>query len=268
MRKFITVVLLIIGLALAGLAYSYYSDYKIASNVARFYQTYPDEVPKGESREQNVADALMVADRNRNLAMLSGAASLLLWVGGALLFTLGRRKQTDSTSHGGGLIEDPAQRSEEMNRWASAALALPVKVHYRRRYGVLYACIALFFIGISALVIVANGFTSTSILLLMLNGILLIILYYLQSRAQRRAAHFFDLFGVTRGDNRRFSWTEFKNVDYLMAIKPRSGEEYLWRVELAFKSGEAWIIPQRVENLEEVNNLVASLPGVHQKRRA
>ena len=265
MRKFITVILLIIGLALAGLAYSFYSDYKIASNVARFYQTYPDEVPKGESREQNVADALMVADRNRNLAMLSGAASLLLWVGGAALFTLGRRKDTDSASQ---LIEDPAQRSEEMNRWASAALALPVKVHYRRRYGVLYACIVLFFICISALVIVANGFTSTSILLLILNGILLIILYYLQSRAQRRAAHFFDLFGVTRGDNRRFSWSEFKNVDYLMAIKPRSGEEYLWRVELAFNSGAVWIIPQRVETLEEINNLVASLPGVHQKRRA
>jgi hypothetical protein len=57
-------------------------------------------------------------------------------------------------------------------------------------------------------------------------------------------------------------------VDYLMAIRTHSRGEFLWRVELAFEGGEAWIIPQRVENLDEINNLIASLPGKHQKRRA
>jgi hypothetical protein len=40
------------------------------------------------------------------------------------------------------------------------------------------------------------------------------------------------------------------------------------RIELVFNNGVAWIIPQRVKNQDEINNLVASLPGTHQKRRA
>ena len=93
-------------------------------------------------------------------------------------------------------------------------------------------------------------------------------LSYLARRARRRAASRFDLSGVTRGDRRLLSWGGFKGVDYLMAIKPRSGREYLWRVELRFGGGEAWIIPQRVVNLPEIIELVATLPGTHQKRRA
>jgi hypothetical protein len=42
----------------------------------------------------------------------------------------------------------------------------------------------------------------------------------------------------------------------------------LWRVELVFNGGEAWIIPQRVANMDEIDNLLASLPGARQKRRA
>ncbi len=268
MRKFIAAVLFITGLVLAGLAYSYYSEYAAASNVARFYRTHPAEVPTGESQEQYIADALMVADRNHNLVMLSGAGSLLLCVGGAALFIRGRGRGASVAKPDGGLNEDPAQRLEAVNRWASVALARPVEVHYRRLHGVLFAFVMVFFIGVSALVVVANGFTSVSILMLVLNGILLFVLYHVLSRARRRAARLFDLSGVTRGDKRRFDWSEFKSVDYLMAIKPRSGREYLWRVEIAFTGGEAWIIPRRVENLDEINNLLASLPVAHQKRRA
>ncbi|MDT5269222.1 MAG: hypothetical protein QOH49_1408 [Acidobacteriota bacterium] len=64
---------------------------------------------------------------------------------------LGRRKDTFSGSPDGGLEEVSVQHSEEMNRWASATLACPVQVHYRRLHGVLYVCIMLFFNGISAL---------------------------------------------------------------------------------------------------------------------
>jgi hypothetical protein len=166
------------------------------------------------------------------------------------------------------LNEDPAWRAEAMHRWASVALARPVTVHYRRLHAVLFAVIMLFFTGISALAVVANGLTGVSILVLGLNGVILLTISYFQGRARRRAAGLFDLSGVTRADRRRFDWSEFKGVDYFMAIKPRSGKEYLWRVELAFTGGEVWIIPQRVTNLDEVINLFASLPGAHQKRRA
>lgn len=268
MRKFIVAVLLIVALALAGLAYSYYSEYAMASNVARYYRSHPDEVPKSESREQYGADALLVADRNRDLATLSGTGSLLLGVGGAALFMLGRRKDAFSASPGGGLNEVSVQRSEEMNRWASATLASPVKVQFRRRYAVLYVCIMNFFLGVSALVIVVNGFTGATLFMLIINGMLLFMLYYIQRRAQRRAAYFFDLFGVTRGDGRRLNWSEFKSVDYLMARRTHSRGEFLWRVELTFNGGEAWIIPQRVENLDEINSLIASIPGQRHRRRA
>jgi hypothetical protein len=94
------------------------------------------------------------------------------------------------------------------------------------------------------------------------------VLYYVLSRGRKRAACLFDSSGVTRGDGRRFSWSEFEAVDYLMAVKPQSGEEYLWRIELVFTGGKAWIIPQRVNNLEEINEVVNRLPGEHRKRRA
>lgn len=61
--------------------------------------------------------------------------------------------------------------------------------------------------------------------------------------SEETTACLFEASGVTRGDGRRFSWSEFNGVDYLVAVRPPSGEEYLWRIELAFTGGEAWIIP-------------------------
>lgn len=157
---------------------------------------------------------------------------------------------------------------ETMDRWANSTLARPVTVHDRGLHKALFACIVIFFSGISLLMIAANGFTSTSILLVVLNGALLIVLNFILQRARRRAAYAFDLYGVTRGDKQRLSWSDLKSVDYLMAIQKGGAEESLWRIELVFTTGEAWIVPQRIKNLEEINNLVNSLPVVHQKRPA
>jgi hypothetical protein len=267
-RRFIAAVLLIVGIGLAGLAYSCYSEYALASNLAGFYRSHPDEVPEGVSREQYVADRLAVAEWNRNQATLSGAGSLLLCVAGAALFILGRPKGASSASQGGGSNEDPARPAEEMDRWAGTALARPVTVHFKRLYALLYLNVMLFFVAVSALVVVVNGFTSVSVLMLILNGTLLLMVYYLQRRSRRRAVYCFDLVGVTRGDGRRLNWSDFKSVDYLMAVRTHSGKEFLWRIELSFDGGEAWIIPQRVANMDEIDNLIASIPGAHRKRRA
>ncbi|HEX6623456.1 MAG TPA: hypothetical protein VF064_07065 [Pyrinomonadaceae bacterium] len=262
------VVLLAVGLVLAGLAYSFYSEHTRAGNVARFYRTHADEMPTSGSREERIAGELRSADRNRNLAMLSGAGGLLLCAGGAALFMLSRRVEAVEVSPPGGTYEDPAAQSEAIDRWASVALTRPVTVQYRRLHTVLLASVLAFFTGMSLLMVVANGLTGVTVLLLILNGLLLVALSYLARRARRRAASRFDLSGVTRGDQRLLSWGEFKGVDYLMAIKPRSGREYLWRVELRFVGGVAWIIPRRVVNLPEVIELVGTLPGTHRKRRA
>jgi len=163
---------------------------------------------------------------------------------------------------------DQFQTSAAANDWPSVVLARPVKVHYSRLHSVLFAFLMIFFLGLSLVVLAANGFTGAGVLIVPLNVILLSVLYYVMSRGRKRAACLFDPSGVTRGDGRRFSWSEFKGVDYLMAIKPQSGREYLWRIELAFTGGEAWIIPQRVNNLDEINEVVNRLPGEHRKRRA
>jgi hypothetical protein len=157
---------------------------------------------------------------------------------------------------------------EAMDGWASSTFANPVNVRYRGLHKVLFPCIVIFLSGISLLMIVANGFVSTSILLLVLNGALLIALYYILRRAWRRSVYSFDLFGVTRGDKQRLSWNDLKSVDYLMPLTKGGAEENLWRIELVFTTGEAWLIPQRIKNLEEINDLVNSLPVAHQKRPA
>lgn len=269
MRKFIVTLLFLTGLVLAGLAYSCYSEYRMATNLARFYRIHADEVPTlvgGESREQYIAGELRVADRNRNQAMLSGAGSLLLLTGGAVLLVRNRRKETFTPASADGLNEDPVQRFEAMNRWASVALTRPIKVQFIRSYSILFAFVIVFFTGISLLVIVVNGFTSTSVLILILNALMLFTLYYMVSRAQRKSASLFDSSGVTRRDNRRFNWSELQGVNYMMARRPRSGKEYLWRIEIVFNSDNAWIIPQRIKNWDEINSLIAALPVTHQQR--
>lgn len=163
---------------------------------------------------------------------------------------------------------DQFQTSAAANDWPNIVLARPVKVHYSRLHGALFAFVMIFFLGLSLVILAANGFTGAGVLVIPLNVILVFVLYYIMSRGRKRAACLFDSSGVTRGDGRRFSWSEFKRVDYLMAVRPQSGEESLWRIELVFTDGEAWIIPQRVNNLNEINEVVNRLPGEHRKRPA
>jgi hypothetical protein len=161
---------------------------------------------------------------------------------------------------------DQFQTSAAADDWPSVMLARPVKVHYRRLHSILFVFLMIFFLGMSLVILALNGFPGAGVLIVALNVILLFVLYYVLSRGRKRAACLFDSSGVTRGDGRRFSWSEFESVDYLMAVKPPSGEEYLWRIELAFTGGNAWIIPQRVNNLDEINEVVNRLPGEHRKR--
>ena len=162
---------------------------------------------------------------------------------------------------------DQFQTSAAADDWPSVVLARPVKVHYSRLHSILFVLLMIFFLGISVVILAANGFTGVGVLIVALNVILLFVLYCVMSRGRKRAACLFDSSGVTRRDGRRFSWSEFEGVDYLMAVKPPSGEEYLWRIELAFTGGKVWIIPQRVNNLDEINEVVNRLPREHRKRR-
>ena len=269
MRKLIAAILLVAAIGLAAFAYSSYSEYTIATNRARYHSNNPDEFSSsyaGEDREKFIAGELESADRNRNLALLSAVGSLLLGAGGVLTFLSARRRAKSVAAVAD--ANKPPPDLAALNRWASEALARPVTVKYTPLHNILFALIGIFFIGISLLMIIVNGFSGNSVLLLPLNGALLLTLYYIWRRAKHKAASTFDVSGVTRGDNRRLSWNDLKSVDYLMVIRKGGRREILWRIELVFNGDEAWIIPVRVTNSDEIQNLLSSIPTLHQKRLA
>lgn len=83
---------------------------------------------------------------------------------------------------------------------------------------------------------------------------------FLQIRAVRNSLKIIDSSGVTRGDGKHFSWTQFHGVVTQTALN-RFMKRYIWREELAFSDGETvWIIPQRIKNYNEVSNFISQLP--------
>lgn len=92
---------------------------------------------------------------------------------------------------------------------------------------------------------------------------------FLMIRAKRKSVRLFNAFGITRGDGRLFPWSDFQGVITQIDVNRRTTNRYVWRIELACAAGEsAWIIPNRVKNIGEVENFISSLPGVHLKIRA
>ena len=97
---------------------------------------------------------------------------------------------------------------------------------------------------------------------------LVLFLTFLMIRAKRQAVRIFDASGITRGDGRQFSWTEFCGV-VTQTAKNRFGKRYIWREEIAFSGGEtAWIIPNRIKNREEVFTYLDALPRARLKNIA
>lgn len=276
MKKFLAVVLLLTGLVLGVFAYACYSESSEDSRVARFFQTHPDEVPvSGKPREELIAASLLTAGRERNLAILIGAASLLFCVAGAALF-FRRRREQPSTAPYDEPAEDPVRRAEVVDLWASVALERSIEVHYRREIALGF--VLAFLIGTGVLAAALYGFTETIGVTLALNVSVIAMLYYSVGRMLKKSVKVFDRSGIMRRDHRRLSWAEFQGVNYITevirtAIKPGTQvkyvirtEERLLRIELLFESDKALLIPQRIKNLEEIANLVDAMPGVHLKR--
>lgn len=277
-----TIVLVIAGLALVAIAFWCLVEARKASSSAEYWRTHPDEAPStGQDREARIFDDEAAADRNRIYAMVSVGVGLLLCAGGVMSFMRGGRrdgvedKRKDpiekrirervGAGGGGGAGGEPARRFESITEWAKVALAKPVQVRYAKRFAVLFGVLMVFFVGMAVAIVAANGFTGAGVVVLPLIVVFAVFLYFILSRGLKRAVHTFDATGVTLGDKRRFDWSDFKSVDYRVALKPGGAEEWLWRVELAFAGGEAWIIPQRVVNLDEINDLVLSIPGEHRR---
>ena len=256
-RAFIGAFLLIACITLAVWSYWSYADYQQAADHVSYLREHPKPFPTNNQRkeqEDTIARRTSMADRHRLETILSGAGSLILFGGAIFLFTLAvkaRRVKTQYADIDWRTIPLPTRR---------------VEVQYKRIDDILFVFIILFFVGMMTLVFLTNGLRLTSAILLFLITSFLLALVFLIIRAKRQAARLFDASGITRGDGRQFAWNEFQGVVTRIDINLRTRRKYVWRIELAFASGEkAWIIPNRIKNAEEVFNFVAALPRAYLK---
>jgi hypothetical protein len=85
-------------------------------------------------------------------------------------------------------------------------------------------------------------------------------------RGGGKSVRYFTDEGLERGDGRFLPWTDLERVVHQIRLSP-AGRKALWRTEIWFKDGQsAWLLPLRVRNFPEVDQLVRSLPCEHAEK--
>jgi hypothetical protein len=82
-------------------------------------------------------------------------------------------------------------------------------------------------------------------------------------RGHGRSIKVFKADGVATNGGQQFQWNDLSRVVHKMSIKPGSEKRRLWRTEVQFGSGSAWIIPSKVKNYSEVSAFVNGLQCEH-----
>ena len=209
-----------------------------------------------EERKNRILSLSSQADRYQLEAILSSAGACGLFVIALLLFRKAlksRRVKPNYAPLDWRTIPLPAQR---------------IEVQPTGYQNILLSSVVIFLGGLSLFVFiqtlrsqnssaqeitVKGGFT-------LFVFVILFILWFLATRAKRRAVRSFDRDGITRGDGKHFAWSEFRGV-VVQTTRNRFGKTYVWREEMAFADGEdAWIISQRIKNYAEVSAYVETLP--------
>ncbi len=73
-------------------------------------------------------------------------------------------------------------------------------------------------------------------------------------RGYRKSVILFTENGLTRRDGKKLLWSDLDSVTD--RISRRSGANHLWRIDFRFKNGEAWVMPQKVDNFDEVSSYI------------
>lgn len=224
--------------------------------IIQLWSQHPEAIP----RDAFAIDPLIFQksmQKRYNLEMKVSGASALILLGIALLFF---KKAQQSRSHKA-VYDDIDWRVHAM---PTAPLKVEVTTHQDK---LIFALIAGFVL-LAALILyqtLTSRFSSPrEVAVKMAFSVFLLLLlfpiFYLIRRAKRRLVASFDATGVTRGDGRHFSWAECQGVVTRTAPN-RFFMIYVWRKELVFWNGEeAWIIPQRIKNYNEVCDYLAALP--------
>jgi len=133
-------------------------------------------------------------------------------------------------------------------------------VQYNRSANI--AAIILYIIvgGLSLLLLITSGGRPQSLMIVFSNLIVLAIIIFYRMAAKRKSIVSFDANGVTCADGRHLPWTNFKGK-HIRLRRTQSGLQRVWRIEFIFsEGGEAWLIPLRLKNYDEVLSFVKVLP--------
>jgi hypothetical protein len=86
-------------------------------------------------------------------------------------------------------------------------------------------------------------------------------------RGGSRSVRYLTEEGLERGDGRWLPWTELERVVQQIRVRPGTSSRAIWRTEIWFRNGEsAWLLPLRVRNFPEVDQLVRTLPCEHTEK--
>lgn len=215
-----------------------------------------DASEAGQEYAERITSFNSRASRYKLEMLLSGAGSFVLFGISALLFAKAFKSRG---------------RKNFYENIDARNLQIPnarIEVEYTRFQSVLLGGVIAFFTLMSALILyqtIKSPFSTQREMIvkgafsLFLFAIVLFIVL-LQIRAKRNSVKTIDSSGVTRGDGRHFSWSQFCGVVTQTALN-RFMKRYVWRQELAFSGGEtAWIIQQRIKNYGEVSGFISQLP--------
>ena len=214
----------------------------------------PDEKKEKESRIYFLESG---AERRKLETILSGVGAFVLF--GIALFLFGKALKSRG--------EKPDYAP--LDRRTVSFPIRQIEVRYKKYYALIYAFIAVFFGGMALLISYqsltgqfeqANGKIIKGVLFPAVLFVIPLVVGVLIIRAKRRAVISFDNSGITRGDGKHFAWNEFRGV-VTQTARNRYRQKYIWREELIFDDDEqAWIIPNRVKNYDEVANYISQLP--------
>ena len=239
-----------------------FQQYRHASDYVEYLLQNPNALLHSKyNQDEIIRQNKIFADHDQFEAIWVGAVSLVLLTGAALLFVrafkIGKR------------LKAAKLQFQPIDPRSIPPLKNPIQIKYTKYQTRLLIGLSGFF-GLLTMInlnhLFRSPFATTEDIIykgVVFSGLILSIIgtfIFLTIRAKRRAVRLFDSSGITRGDGRRFAWSEFRGV-VVKTANNRFSLKYVYRVELVFASGEsAWLIPQRVKNYAEVFAFADALP--------
>jgi hypothetical protein len=149
-----------------------------------------------------------------------------------------------------------------------------LEVRTLNRQFIALVLLGLFMVPLGSLLLISESSKDAKLAPAMLMiGLMSLIMYgvvaWLFRRAYVKSIKYFSAEGLVRNDGRSFAWTDLSRVVDRIRHNRVTNFKGLWRIEVHFMNGEsAWLLPTKISNFTEVNELVRSLPCEHTEVKA